>query len=254
MNKIEFMDRLSYLLHDLSEEEQEDALQYYKDYFDDAGVDNEANVINELGSPERVAAIIRANLQNVDGSDDLGEFTENGYENPLYRQNYYEVTTKSAVKDSGSANSQRYGDDKYEKEPYNDSNYRNGDYQKNRKSINWPPFLIIAVAIITSPFWLTIVCGGIGLLLGLLGLAIGVLVCLVFSFFISAISCTVIGVIELFTIPIVGIFLIGVSLILFALGLLFLVLNIWFFKFCLPKCIQWIGNICKIPFKSKKIV
>ena len=39
-------------------------MQYYEDYFDEAGPENEQQVINDLGSPERVAAIIKAGLDN----------------------------------------------------------------------------------------------------------------------------------------------------------------------------------------------
>ena len=40
-------------------------MQYYEDYFDEAGPENEQQVINDLGSPERVAAIIKAGLDTT---------------------------------------------------------------------------------------------------------------------------------------------------------------------------------------------
>ena len=58
MNRQEFFRRLEYLLSGLPENERMDALAYYNDYFDDAGVENEQQVIRELGSPEAVAQII----------------------------------------------------------------------------------------------------------------------------------------------------------------------------------------------------
>ena len=59
MNRREYMERLEQLLLVLPEEEREEALQYYHDYFDDAGVEKEETVIRELGAPEEVAAISR---------------------------------------------------------------------------------------------------------------------------------------------------------------------------------------------------
>lgn len=53
MNRIEFMEELSGLLQDIPEEDRMDALNYYNDYFDDAGAENEKNVIDELESPEK---------------------------------------------------------------------------------------------------------------------------------------------------------------------------------------------------------
>ena len=77
MNREEFMAKLKALLGDIPADEREEALQYYEDYFDDAGADNEAEVIRELESPQRVAAMIKNDLKHT-GND--GEFTENGYE------------------------------------------------------------------------------------------------------------------------------------------------------------------------------
>ena len=63
MNRQEFMNRLEYLLRGIPASEREDALAYYNDYFDEAGAENEAQVIQELGNPEVVAANILANVQ-----------------------------------------------------------------------------------------------------------------------------------------------------------------------------------------------
>ena len=78
MNRAQFMEQLAKLLSDISEEERQEALDYYESYFDDAGEDQEANVIRELGSPGKVAAIIKADLK--DSSEDYGKYTENGFE------------------------------------------------------------------------------------------------------------------------------------------------------------------------------
>ena len=43
MSRIEFMNELRALLLELSAEEREEAMQYYNDYFDDAGIENEAS-------------------------------------------------------------------------------------------------------------------------------------------------------------------------------------------------------------------
>ena len=68
MSRVEFMNQLKNLLWDIPEGEREEALNYYEDYFDDAGVDNEAQVIAALGSPEKVAAIIKEGLKDYEGA------------------------------------------------------------------------------------------------------------------------------------------------------------------------------------------
>ena len=39
MNRVQFMEQLKKLLSDISEEERQEALEYYESYFDDAGED-----------------------------------------------------------------------------------------------------------------------------------------------------------------------------------------------------------------------
>ena len=96
MNRAEYMRELSYLLQDVPDEEREEALQYYEDYFDDAGPDREEQVIAELGRPEKVAAIIREGARN--GYESLGaEYTENGYQNERYRGPQYEIVPPERV-------------------------------------------------------------------------------------------------------------------------------------------------------------
>ena len=65
MRREEFMKELEYLLRDLPVNEREDALAYYENYFDEAGVENESQVIQELGSPASVAEKILANTQQT---------------------------------------------------------------------------------------------------------------------------------------------------------------------------------------------
>lgn len=62
MNKEQFITRLEELLKDIPSAERIEAIEYYKEYFEDAGVENEDSVIRELGSPEEVAHNIREEL------------------------------------------------------------------------------------------------------------------------------------------------------------------------------------------------
>lgn len=62
MSRQEFMERLNRLLSDIPVNERQEALNYYENYFDDAGPENEAKIIEELESPEKVAASIKKDL------------------------------------------------------------------------------------------------------------------------------------------------------------------------------------------------
>lgn len=65
MTRTDYMKSLERLLAALPETERRDALNYYEEYFDDAGADNEAATIAELGTPEEVAQKILENQEFV---------------------------------------------------------------------------------------------------------------------------------------------------------------------------------------------
>lgn len=60
MNRHQFLSILIGELRSIDPSELQDILQYYNEYFDDAGVENEANVIAELGDPKLLGAKLRA--------------------------------------------------------------------------------------------------------------------------------------------------------------------------------------------------
>ena len=76
MNQEKFLQELEYLLSDISQVEREEAMEYYRCYFEDAGAENEARVLRELGSPQKVADMIKEGLRS---SGEAGEYTETGY-------------------------------------------------------------------------------------------------------------------------------------------------------------------------------
>lgn len=71
MNKEKFLLELRQKLTALSTTEREEAIIYYEEYFNDAGIENEKAVLNELGSVEKVAngILIENNYEVLDNSD-----------------------------------------------------------------------------------------------------------------------------------------------------------------------------------------
>ena len=104
MNRIEFMTELAALLQDVPAEERRDAMKFYNDYFDDAGEENEQQVIAELGDPAQVAATIKADLGGA--SKEHGEFTEKGYTDSRFENK--DVPVGREYKESGQK-SEGYG-------------------------------------------------------------------------------------------------------------------------------------------------
>lgn len=60
MNRRDFLTALIAELRNIEPSELQDALQYYNEYFDEAGAENEQAVIAELGTPQEIASKIRA--------------------------------------------------------------------------------------------------------------------------------------------------------------------------------------------------
>ena len=93
MDRAQFMRELEELLADISETERQDALEFYNNYFDDAGIENEASVIRDLGSPEKVAAILTFHS----GEDKLvKKALKEGYREGIYSDYAKDVVRPSA--------------------------------------------------------------------------------------------------------------------------------------------------------------
>ncbi len=60
MNRKEFIDKLRREISKLPQEEIDAAIEYYEEYFDEAGPENEQEVLERLGSPKKVAAQIKS--------------------------------------------------------------------------------------------------------------------------------------------------------------------------------------------------
>lgn len=68
MTKFEFLGDLSRLIADLPQEEVDQAMEYYEDYFADAGPEKEQEIIRDFISPAYIAEQLReASLQRQKG-------------------------------------------------------------------------------------------------------------------------------------------------------------------------------------------
>ena len=63
MSKNEFLDRLAWLLADISPEERDAALTYYREYIEDAGAENEEAVLQEIAAAIKEDPAYKASRQ-----------------------------------------------------------------------------------------------------------------------------------------------------------------------------------------------
>lgn len=237
MNRIEFMKELEWLLADISEGEREEALQYYEDYLNDAGVENEEAVIESLGSPEKLAFTIKAGLNG----NQEGEFTENGYHGFEEEKNIVAEW----------------------------QDYSHSDNQANNNSTTLPATkkkmstgLLVLIIILCILFGPAIIGVGAGVISAVFGVLVGVLatifalfvavVALAFALTVCGIFMFGVGIVEIFTEPLGGCLLMGLGLLSFGVGLIFVACTVWLFGKGVPAVIRCIVNIFNKIFRGRK--
>lgn len=224
MNRNEFMKRLEELLADISEDEREEALQYYEDYFDDAGVEKEAEIIEELVSPEQVARKIQAGL-----SGDDGEFSEEGYRDSRFEgwRQMPETRTDADRKAAG---------------------------KMPRKPANlWKLLAIVLLCILLAPIVIPV---GFAALVGIIGVLLAVLVTAAgigisgVVMIAGGIVAFGYGVVCMFGSPAGGILMLGAGCLLAAVGILVSLLILWLCRRVVPVLIQGAVNLISYPFRK----
>ena len=216
MNRVEFMEQLERLLQDLPANDREDAITYYNDYFDEAGQENEAQVIRELGSPGKVAAIIKADL-NAAGS-----------EQTAYGETEREENAVPSRRESGY------------------------HAPKQKKGLPWP--LIIVLLVFASPVLLGAFGGLFGAVLGVVGALIGIVIAFVVcavALLIAGIVCFVVGIVRVFISPVEGLLTVGVGSLMLALGILFVVLFGWCAFKWVPALFRGVINLIQRLFHKR---
>lgn len=269
MNRLEFMRQLEMLLSDISPSEREEALQYYNDYFNDAGTENERQVIKALGSPAQVAKIVKDGLSDNPG---MGEFTENGYtdqnapnSNAIMKRSGQGQNTSGP---EGAAN---------QRTESGTAGYGNGGNQNgngtsqavsggqstgkgNKKKEDFPVWAIVLIVlgcIICSPAIVGIASAALGVIAAIF---ITVLA-LVFGFGLAAFILLIVavGLVAggfgcVFSMPIRALGLVGGGLICLSLGILFLMLTVFLAGKLIPAVCQGIAYIFKKLFGKKEAV
>lgn len=255
MNRKDFMGSLAEMLSDVSPAERDEAIQYYNNYFDDAGKENEQGVIDSLGSPEQLARAIKAGLADSGG---VGEFTEKGFtayeqknrDEVLDLSRFSETEGEKEIKkekeiekespsggercetNGGQQGNGQSGTDGWQY----DKNMFSKEYkqtQNHKKLSGGMVAAVIALCILASPFLLGIggglfgivvgVLGGLfGIVVGVLGGALGIIVGIgaaAAALLVAGVCLFVYGIALLFTLPLGGLAMMGLGMVLMGVGL-----------------------------------
>lgn len=248
MRRVEFMRELSNLLQDLSDADREEALRYYNDYFEDAGPENEEAVAEELGTPEKVAAMIKAGLLEDDKTQ--GSFTDTGYTDERFSGDERMPGPYESGRSGERGTFRRTEED----DPYHYTSQPEPHKKKRRKGI-WKLLLIVLLALCALPILAPLL---IVLAVVLLVLIVTAVV-IVLAFALSGIAIVISGILalgsgiaKLFLVPATGLFICGAALLVIALGII-VAWGMWWLLFkVLPPVLNALIRILRRPFERKE--
>lgn len=245
MSRKEYLDRLAYLLQDIPDSEREEALNYYTGYFEDAGEGEEANVIATLGSPEKVAALIKYDLNGADY--EAGEYSESGYQDDRFREDNKVPELRKTYTQEGSGYQSGNGTNQYDKS-YDRRTQKDRPERRSNRNIGW----IILLCIFAIPVGIPILAGAFGLIVSVLAAAFAIVVTvavLMVVFIVAGIVLIGSGIANLFVTPINGLLLGGVGMLMLALGILMVFACILVGGRLIPWLVRSIVSVCSRIFR-----
>ena len=229
MNRVEFMAELERLLADLPEDERQAAVQYYADYFADAGAENEAEVIRELGSPEKTAESIKADYYGR-------TFDESRFEHKDYMEKYGQQA--SGQQTSGQQQAGTAGASGEEKKPWTSRGLK--------------ILLIVLIAIVVWPVSLGLICAVLGILAAVVCLFAGLViaaVCVMIAGGVTAVTGLLMSVAH----PPAALMTTGIGLLLFVLGLIATVGTVKLCMIVYPAMLRGFVELCRRPIHGKAV-
>ena len=270
MNKEEFLKRLEQLLSDISEEERADALAFYRSYFEDAGIGNEASILEELESPEKVAEVIKKDLGVSEAADvETHEADVRGEKVEAHTEETSGNGQKTETGTDDPYMNSLYGSSTYGSGSYNQKNtaYTGGTYgsqntsgqidienlkKENQKNKTEKTVLWVILAVLTSPIWITVAAILVAILACVFAVAVSIVAVMAALVIIGFVLAGV-GIGYLFTKGVaVGLGLLGGGLLVLALGVLAVWLVVWCFGWFVPWAVKGIVKLCKKPFEKRK--
>ncbi len=224
MTKQEYIAVLVEQLSCVSAEERESAVEYYTNYFDDAGLENEQNVIKQLGSPKKLAKEIIKATENTQKQDANDEYPQNAPTPPAFTQSETYIKLKSSAKSAVDTGVEAM---------------KSSDKNK----------LILILIICSFPIWLPV----LAIIFSVVFSVVAAVFCVVISFFIAGVALLIGGgflmVFSLITMVTTavssGILNLFIGIILVGVGYLLLCFGDIFFKYVLPKIIHFVKYLVK---------
>lgn len=251
MTRMEFLKQLEYLLQDIDEKDREDALAYYMDYMDEAGIAEPDAVDGLLDMPERIAMSIRSSMNSED--DERSEFSEQGFKDVRMEpeKRTPQIYGSDGWKEAENRSSDNWSETR-ERESW-EPDRRTYDEPEVSKNNNIGKYILITILVILA---LPLI-GGFGTaIVGIFGGIFGILVAgtvgvagAAFGFTVGGVILFVMSIVRMVTYTAEGLLMMGVSLISIALGILACMLTVVIFKRFIPWIIRGIVRLFRKIFR-----
>lgn len=245
MRKGDYLQRLEQLLYNIPAEDREEALQFYKDYLEDAGPEAEEEVLRSLGTPEELAESIRKALY---GDNAEGDYTRVYKDVPgTYRAPFSTGGRFSGAEAFGGADGQgNHNSGAYAGEQYWDKQGENtytagskaqaGKQRKGRLTAGqWIIFIILCLC--AAPVIVPVFGTVLGVVLAVVGVLLGVLLALGLggiALVIAAIVLIVVALVKLIFSPFSSLIMVGGGFLMVGLGLIGIAFATWIVCKILP--------------------
>ena len=289
MNRAGFMSQLESYLADIPAAEREEALQYYNDYFEDAGAENEASVISSLGSPREIADNIKAELKGeaIPTSANAGDHAVTKYGQIVPAG---EVKTEESAKSESTRSQTADG----QSGSFGGAGGAGGQggfgsffggaggqggfggfggaggqggfggsfagagtavKEMGRKLPLWAWIVLLIVLITVAPAIFGVLAGIFGTAVGIIAAWFSIIIAFGaagFGLIVSGIVTSIVSIPCVTVEPIVMVLVLGVGMLLTSIGMLLMMLAVWMAGTATPKLIKWIGSFFKLCWKGIK--
>lgn len=269
MNRAEFMAVLEAQLRDITTEERDEALKFYNEYLDEAGPENEAAVLAELGSPQKVACIIRANCGfgvpavrdaaekstapekpeqapvpelTLDGPDwQASQVPAQETERSWAEGQRADEEAPDGFPNAQAADGAQHGPAYAYSYPQDGAQRENGGRSASNRTL-W-----VILLILTCPIWIGLIGGLFGGVVGIVGGLCGIAFA-GFATMIAGVAAFGGGVGLLLTSVPSGILTMGLSLLCISIGALLGAGTVWVVAKAGPALFRAVGSLCRTLF------
>ena len=288
MNRAGFMSQLESYLADIPAAEREEALQYYNDYFEDAGAENEASVISSLGSPKEIADNIKAELKGeaIPTSANAGDHavTKYGQIVPAGEVKTEENAKSESTRSGAGGQSGSFGGAGGAGGQGGFGGFFGGAggqggfggfggaggqggfggsfagagtavKEMGRKLPLWAWIVLLIVLITVAPAIFGVLAGIFGTAVGIIAAWFSIIIAFGaagFGLIVSGIVTSIVSIPCVTVEPIVMVLVLGVGMLLTSIGMLLMMLAVWMAGTATPKLIKWIGSFFKLCWKGIK--